>query len=97
MQHRSSRPPVLTAKDIGSAPRAPQRLCVASPELVERVRSYVDAYGVLPASKMLDSSREVVTRVLSGLGVRRGSIAMIQGALARRDALARAAHQDGAT
>lgn len=61
---------------------------IAPPEIVDRVRTHVDHFGLTTACANLDASRTVLLRVLAGVGVRRGSIALIKLALARLDAAA---------
>ncbi|MCC6902799.1 MAG: hypothetical protein IT377_27755 [Polyangiaceae bacterium] len=60
----------------------------APPDITERTRAFVDAFGVERAARTLGVGRETVLRLAGGLPVRRGSIALVRESLAARDAAA---------
>jgi len=65
-------------------------------EVSERARTYVDAYGTSRARAMLGGlSAEAIARVVAGLPVQRGTILVVERALAERDRAARARGEDG--
>lgn len=49
-----------------------------SPELKQAVRELVEREGVLRASQIVGLGRETLTRIVAGLDVRRGSIALAE-------------------
>lgn len=58
----------------------------APPELVARARALTDELGTTAAAKALGISTEAFARLVGGLGVRRGTVALALQAFATLDA-----------
>lgn len=54
---------------------------VAPPDLVARVRALDQEHGTVKAAALLGVGRETLARILAGLGVRRGSLALVEAGL----------------
>ena len=59
-----------------------KRKPIADYETTEAVRSLVKEIGLAKASERLHASPEACTRVLAGLPVRRGTLALVEAGLA---------------
>lgn len=62
--------------------RIPQEGITPSPSIKNAVRAIVDERGVAKAAAMLGIGREATTRIAAGVGVRQGTLALVERALA---------------
>lgn len=96
-QERSTAETPTRAKRVRPQPPPPSSRA-PSAELSERARLFVDTFGTSRARVMLGGvSAEALARVVARMPVQRGTIAVIERALEKRDRAARARGEDGVT
>lgn len=78
--------PRRDVSDLGRAHRLSMlRRYTAPAELRDRVRALLEARGEVETVDLLGVSRHTLTRLLAGLGVRRGTLAIVERSFERLD------------